>query len=86
MRASATRFHHMNRIYQLVNDIIYNQDTFQNRFLEDLANARKRVLIVSPFITQRRVRWLEATFVVLQCRDIPVTVITRPPLSPQNRN
>lgn len=59
-------------------DIIYDQNSFQHRFLEDLSNARESVIIISPFATLRRVRWMEAALAKVLERAVSVTVITRP--------
>lgn len=67
-------------------DIIYDQNTFQTRFLFDLDQARKSIVIVSPYITMRRVRWLEAFFRKAIERRISITVITRPASSFQGHS
>ncbi|MEG0048877.1 MAG: DEAD/DEAH box helicase family protein [Clostridia bacterium] len=59
-------------------DIIYDQNTFQPRFLFDLNKARKSIVIVSPYITMKRVRWLEECFHQAIERRVSITVITRP--------
>lgn len=67
-------------------DIIYDQISFQERFRADLQQAKEEVMIVSPYVTQRRVRWLEPVFAAMTDRGIPVTIITRPPSSFQGRS
>lgn len=62
-------------------DIIYDQISFQERFISDLRHTKRRVVIVSPYVTMRRVRWLEDTFAEMTSRGVSVTVITRPPSS-----
>jgi len=66
-------------------DIIYDQDTFQERFLYDLQNAKRTVLIVSPYITVRRIHWLEPVLNHLMDRQVSVTIQTRPPEAFQGR-
>lgn len=67
-------------------DIIYDQNTFQERFLHDLDQTRKSVLIVSPYVTMRRVHWLESVFSKVVESRVPITVITRPADSFQGRS
>lgn len=65
----------------LHSDVIYDQNTFQQRFLQDIISAKESVVIVSPFITLRRVKWI--TGALQQCAQtrIKVTIITRTPES-----
>lgn len=65
----------------LGSDIIYNQNTFQERFLQDVASAKESVVIVSPFVTVKRVRWIEG--ILSQCtqRRVMATVVTRDPMT-----
>lgn len=67
-------------------DIIYDQNSFQRRFLEDLSDAQESVIIVSPFATLRRVRWMEAALAKALERATSVTVITRPSSAFQDRS
>lgn len=62
----------------LDSDIIYDQRTFQPRFLQDLSQARQSIRIVSPYITMKRVYWLEEQFGDAVKRRVKATVITRP--------
>ena len=59
------------------NDIIYDQKTFVEPFLHDIRNARKKILIVSPFVKEGRADWLFHA-VKENPRPVQVTVITRP--------
>lgn len=67
-------------------DIIYDQISFQECFRADLQQAKQEIVIVSPYVTQRRVRWLEPVFAALTDRGISVTIITRPPSSFQGHS
>ena len=58
-------------------DVIYDQVTFQNRFLQDIAQARQSVLIFSPLATPRRVQWLAAALEQCAQKRISVTVVMR---------
>ncbi len=63
----------------LDSDIIYDQNSFQERFLQDIAQAGESVVIVSPYVTVKRVKWIEAT--IAQCiqKRVKATVVTRDP-------
>lgn len=59
-------------------DVIYDQNTFAEVFLKDLDEAKERIVIVSPYVTTRRVRWLEG-ILARKCRErINAIVYTRP--------
>jgi phosphatidylserine/phosphatidylglycerophosphate/cardiolipin synthase-like enzyme len=53
--------------------------------LSDLDHAKKRVEIVSPYVSLRRVRWLEHTFTKLTEKGLSVSITTRPPSSFQGQ-
>lgn len=59
-------------------NIIYDQLSFQPHFLQDLEQARQSIKIVSPYVTMKRVRWLETLISEARQRRVEVTVITRP--------
>ena len=63
----------------LDSDIIYDQNTFRERFLQDVADAKETVVIVSPFVTSWRVKWIEATLMQCAQKRVKVTVVTRGP-------
>ena len=65
----------------LGSDIIYDQITFQERFLQDIAQARESVVIVSPYVTSKRVRWIEAALQPCTQKQVNVSIITRTPAS-----
>lgn len=65
----------------LDSDIIYDQITFQERFLQDITQAKESVVIVSPYVTVKRVRWIEAALQQCNQRNVKATVITRTPES-----
>ncbi|MCI6037489.1 MAG: phospholipase D-like domain-containing protein [Clostridiales bacterium] len=58
-------------------DVIYDQVTFQSKFLQDVAQAKQSVLIFSPFATPRRVQWLAAVLEQYAQKRISVTVVMR---------
>lgn len=63
----------------LGSDIIYNQITFQDRFLQDVRQACESVVIVSPYVTVKRVKWIEAGLAQCVQRRAKATVVTRDP-------
>lgn len=62
-------------------DIIYDQNTFQERFMLDLLQARQSVEIVSPYVSAGRIHWFKDAFLHLLAKGISVSVFTRPPNS-----
>ena len=63
----------------LDSDIIYDQNSFQERFLHDIAQAGETVVIVSPYVTVKRVKWIEAALAQCVQKRVKVTVVTRDP-------
>lgn len=62
-------------------DVIYDQDSFQDRFLNDLQQARYSIVIVSPYAQIRCVRWLEDALRYATRQFVEVTIYTRPAAS-----
>ena len=67
-------------------DVIYDQVTFQSKFLQDVAQAKQSVLIFSPFATPRRVQWLAAALEQCAQKRISVTIVMRTPESLPERS
>ena len=65
----------------LDSDIIYDQNSFQKRFLQDIAQARESVVIVSPYVTVKRVKWIEAALAQCIQKRVKARVMTRDPES-----
>lgn len=63
----------------LGSDIIYDQITFQERFLHDVAHAQEIVVIVSPFVTAKRVQWIQEALQQCVQHRTHVTIVTRKP-------
>lgn len=57
---------------------LYNQDNFYENFIKDLRYAKSRVIIESPFITERRMSIIMPVLVKLRRRGIKITVNTKP--------
>ena len=59
-------------------DIIFDNTTFLPVYKNDLLNAVREILIVSPFVTKRRVSQMLPFLVAAQDRDVKTVVVTRP--------
>lgn len=59
-------------------NIIFNKDNFFPVYLQDIAVAAKHLLIVSPFVTKKRMLQMEGHFNELLKRQVKITIITRP--------
>lgn len=66
-------------IPELTTSILYNEDTFYNKFVQDLLKAKEEVIIESPYITKNRLNKLKPTFEKLEKRGVKVFIITREP-------
>ncbi|RJQ79190.1 MAG: DEAD/DEAH box helicase [Desulfobacteraceae bacterium] len=58
-------------------DIIFTQENFLPVFNQDIIDAQKEILIVSPFIRKRRTHQMIRHLKVAICKPIRVTVVTR---------
>ena len=59
-------------------DIIFDNTTFLPVYKNDLLNAAREILIVSPFITKRRVSQMLPFLGAAQDRKVKTVVVTRP--------
>ena len=59
-------------------DIIYNRDSFLPVFNNDIAAAKKEVLIVSPFVRKRRAMQMIQQLKTAVSNNARVIVVTRP--------
>ena len=59
-------------------DIIFDNTTFLPVYKNDLLNATREILIVSPFVTKRRVSQMLPFLVAAQDRKVKAVVVTRP--------
>ncbi len=66
-------------IPDLASSILYDENTFYNRFKQDLLEAKQEVIIESPFITTRRLEILKSVFEKLVDRGVQVFIMTRDP-------
>ena len=65
-------------MFRLNSSSLYDQSTFYDRLYKDLRSAKRRVVIESPFITQRRSMPLLSTMSKLKKRGVEVVVNTKP--------
>lgn len=70
--ADAEKFHKIQKLY------LYNEKTFYKAFVEDMLNAKKEIVIYSPFITKFRSDFFSDTLKKLQKRNVCVFIFTRP--------
>jgi superfamily II DNA or RNA helicase len=59
-------------------DIIFNKDNFLPVFNQDLAVAKREVLIVSPFVRKRRTDQMIQYLKIPIAKQLRITVVTRP--------
>ena len=57
---------------------LFNEKTFYKEFVKDMLNAKKEIIIYSPFVTKYRSEFFSKTFESLQRRNICVFIFTRP--------
>ena len=63
----------------LISSRLFDERTFDKAFFRDLERARKSVVIESPFLTERRVRYFVGIFKELAGGGVKVRVNTRRP-------
>lgn len=59
-------------------DIIFDHQNFQAVYENDLAIARKEIVIVSPFVSKRRIQQVSPLIAAALHKQIKVVVMTRP--------
>ena len=59
-------------------DIIYNRESFFPVFINDIAAAQKKILIVSPFVRKRRAMQMLQQLKTATSNNVRVVVVTRP--------
>jgi hypothetical protein len=59
-------------------DIIFNKDNFLPVFNQDIVAAKKEILIVSPFVRQRRTHQMIQHLKTAIGKNIHITIVTRP--------
>jgi hypothetical protein len=59
-------------------NIIFNKQSFFPIYLNDIQSACKQVLIISPFVTKKRVEQMIPYFKLLIGKQVKVLIVTRP--------
>ncbi len=59
-------------------NIIFNKDSFFPVYLQDIDSASKRLLIISPFVTQKRILQMMDHFSEILKKQVEIIIITRP--------
>ena len=59
-------------------DVIFDKNSFFPVYLNDIDNALKQVLIVSPFVTKKRVAQMMHHFNIILKNQVKITIMTRP--------
>lgn len=65
-------------MFSLTYSKLYDQSTFYKAFLCDLRKAKTRVIIESPFITDKRMKLLFPTLKLLRHKGVRIIVNTKP--------
>lgn len=63
----------------LAGSLLYDQDTFYAKLMQDIQRAQSEIIIESPFITKSRMRQLAPVIAVARRKGVRVVVNTRPP-------
>lgn len=63
----------------IVPDLIYYGKSFYPVFCRDIENAKREILIVSPFMRKSRLTQMVRLLTAAKLNGVSVTVITRPP-------
>lgn len=72
-------FRRRNDSLELVDSRLYDQDTFYPAFLRDIRQAKRKMIIESPFITLRRFNMLLPALQQARKRGVEIRINTRPP-------
>lgn len=68
----AKKLHEMQKLH------LFNEKTFYRAFVDDMLNAKKEIIIYSPFISKFRSEFFSDTLKKLRRRNICVFIFTRP--------
>jgi phosphatidylserine/phosphatidylglycerophosphate/cardiolipin synthase-like enzyme len=67
-----------NQMYSLNTSRLYDQSTFYKSFLRDLERAQSRVIIESPFITEKRLALLFPILIKLRSKNVHIIINPKP--------
>lgn len=65
-------------MFSLSSSRLYDQVTFYKAFLRDIEHAQTRVIIESPFITEKRMNLLLPTLIKLSNKGVRIVINTKP--------
>lgn len=65
-------------MFNLTSSRLYDQTTFYCAFLRDLRSAKIRVIVESPFITEKRMALLLPALLKLRSRGVRIIINTKP--------
>lgn len=63
---------------ELQNSDLFNEKTFYRAFISDMLEAKKEIIIYSPFVTKFRTDFFKQTIAKLRKRNIEIFIFTRP--------
>ena len=69
----------------LLTSELYDENTFYERFINDLKNCQSEVIIESPFISSNRMRMLYPVLAKLISKGVKLFIITRSPLEHEGK-
>lgn len=64
---------------ELVTSTLYDENSFYQKFMQDLKKCQSEAIIESPFITSRRLATLLPVFEKLKAQKVRITINTRDP-------
>lgn len=64
---------------ELLQSALYDESSFYQAFLKDVASAQRSIIIESPFLTEKRAREFSKLFKKLRKREVTIRVNTRNP-------
>ena len=70
--------YHSHTMLQADPDLIYDGKSFYPVFSEDIRNARREILIVSPFMRKSRITQIQRLLAEAMLNQAKVVVVTRP--------
>lgn len=63
---------------ELQNRDLFNEKTFYRTFVSDMLDAKKEIIIYSPFVTKFRTDFFKQTITKLRKRNVEIFIFTRP--------
>ena len=66
------------KLHELQKLNLFNEKTFYRAFVRDMFEAKKEIVVYSPFVTKFRSEFFSRTFETLRRRNISIFIFTRP--------